>query len=66
MTSVENKVLKALKCNKLNPEILGERNWYNYFIRVTELVWTRNNYDGYQIDVYSDNSKREHLVTIKI
>ena len=25
MISVENKILKALKTNKLNPEILGER-----------------------------------------
>ena len=66
MISVKNKVLKALKNNKLNPEILGERNWCNYFIRVTELIWTRNNYDGYQIEIYSDNSKRDHLATIKI
>ena len=66
MISVENKILKALKTNKLNPEILGERIWSNYFIRVTELVWARNNYDGYQIDVFTDNSKREHLVTVKI
>mgnify|MGYP000523465078 FL=1 len=66
MISVENKILKALKTNKLNPEILGERIWFNYFIRVTELVWARNNYDGYQIDVFTDNSKREHLVTVKI
>ena len=66
MISVENKILKALKTNKLNPEILGERIWFNYFIRVTELVWARNNYDGYQIDIFTDNSKREHLVTVKI
>lgn len=63
---IESKIRKSLKTNKLNPKILGERNWYNYFIRVTELVWARNNYDGYQIEVYSDNSKRDHLVTIKI
>lgn len=66
MISLETKILKAIKSNKLNPEILGERNWYNYFIRVTELVWARNNYDGYQIDIYTDDSKREHLVTIKL
>ena len=66
MISVENKILKALKTNKLNPEILGERIWFNYFIRVTELVWARNNYDGYLIEVYTDNSKRDHLATVKI
>ena len=66
MISLETKILKAIKSNKLNPEILGERNWYNYFIRVNELVWTRNNYDGYLIVVYTDNSKRDHLATVKI
>ncbi len=63
---MKSKILKAIETKKLNPEILGERNWYNYFIRVSELVWVRNNYDGYQIEVYSDNSKREHLITVKI
>jgi len=66
MISLEDKILNALKTNRLNPEILGERNWYNYFIRVSELIWERNNYDGYQIEVYSDSSKRDHLATIKI
>lgn len=66
MISLETKILKAIKSNKLNPEILGERNWYNYFIRVTELVWTRNNYDGYQIEIYSDNTKTRHLTTLKV
>lgn len=66
MISVKNKVLKALKNNKLNPEILGERNWYNYFIKVTELVWSTNNHDGYLIEVYKDNSKDEHLATVKL
>ncbi len=66
MISLEDKILKAINTNKLNPEILGERNWYNYFIRVNELVWTRNNYDGYLIEVYTDNSKRDHLATVKI
>ncbi len=66
MISLETKILKAIKSNKLNPEILGERNWYNYFIRVTELVWTRNNYDGYLIEIYSDNTKTRHLTTLKV
>ena len=66
MISIENKVIKAINTNKLNPEILGERYWYNYFINFSELIWERNNYDGYQIEVYSDNSKRDHLATSKI
>ncbi|MFY8187823.1 MAG: hypothetical protein ACOVLC_07670 [Flavobacterium sp.] len=54
MTNIETKILKVLKTNKLNPQILGERNWYNYFIRVTELVWRSNIYDGYKIEVYNE------------
>ena len=66
MISIDNKIRNAILGNKFNPEILGERNWYNYFIRVTQLVWARNNCDGYQIEVYSDSSKQEHLVTVTI
>ena len=63
MNKLENKILKAIETNKLNPEILGERNWYNYFIRVTELVCSRNNYDGYKIEVY-EKKYGSHLNTI--
>ncbi len=61
----ENKILKAIETNKLNPKILGERNWFNYFIRITELVWSRNNYDGYKIEVYNEKYG-QHLTTIFI
>jgi hypothetical protein len=40
--NIETKIPKAIINNKLNPSILGERNGYNYFIRVTKLVWVRN------------------------
>lgn len=66
MNSIEIKIIRAVKINKLNPEILGERNWYNFFINVSELNWARNNHDGYLIHVYSDNSKVEHLATVRI
>jgi hypothetical protein len=36
MNKIENKILKAIDRNKLKPEILGARKWYNYFIRITE------------------------------
>jgi hypothetical protein len=65
MISVETKISKALKTKKLNPEILGERKWYNYFIRTTELVWSRNNYDGYKIEVYTEKYGA-HLTSIII
>jgi hypothetical protein len=66
MTKIEAKIKRAIESNKLNPEILGERNWYNYFIKVSELIWLRNNYDGYLIEIYSDYTKIEHLATVKI
>ena len=66
MINLEFKILNSIETKKLNPEILGERKWYNYFIRITELFWSRNNFDGYQIEVYSDNTKKEYLATITI
>lgn len=66
MSKLQTKILKALKTNKLNPNRLGERKWYDYFISIDELVWTRNNYDGYQIEVYLDETKVEHLITVTI
>ena len=54
MENVEAKILKALKSKKLNPSILGKRNWCNYFIRVTELIWAINLHDGYKIAVYDE------------
>jgi len=65
MTKIEEKILKAVKTNKLNLEIIGERNWYNYFIRVTQLVWSRNLYDGYLIEVY-DEKYGNHLASVTI
>lgn len=63
MHNLQTKILTALKTNKINPEILGERKWYNCFISVDELVWTRNFIDGYLINIYSDECKSEHLAT---
>ena len=65
MISIETKIRQAIDTKKLNPEILGERNWYNYFIRITELVWRSHNYDGYKIEVYNEKYGK-HLSTIVI
>jgi hypothetical protein len=65
MKFIEEKIKRAIETNKLNPEILGERKWYNYFIRVTELVWARNFYDGYKIEVYTEKYG-DHLCTVTI
>jgi len=62
---LEIKVKRAIENNKLSLNKLGERNWYKYFIRITELVWARNFHDGYQIEVYTEKYG-EHLVTIEI
>lgn len=66
MTKHQTNILTALKTNKLNPNKLGERKWYNYFIAVDELIWARNFVDGYSIDIYSDEYKTEHLATYTI
>jgi hypothetical protein len=63
MTLLESKIRRAIRINKLNPEITGEREWHNHFIRVTELVWFRNNYDGYLIEIY-ESKYGKHLETI--
>ena len=63
MTKLQTKILNSLKTNKLNLNKLGERNWYNYFISVDELVWAQNFIDGYLIAIYTDNYKSKHLAT---
>jgi hypothetical protein len=65
MKTIEEKIKQAIEANKLNPEKLGERNWYGYFIRTTELIWARNFHDGYKIEVYTKKYGR-HLTTVKI
>ena len=63
MINLEFKILNSIKTKKLNPEILGEQKWYNYFISIDELVWARNFIEGYLIHIYSDRYKSEHLAT---
>ena len=65
METIEEKIKRAVETNKLNPEILGERCWYGYFIRTIELVWARNFHDGYQIEVYTEKYG-DHLATVTI
>ena len=66
MITIETKIKQAVQTNKLNPQILGERKWYNYYIQVNKLIWNRNFWDGYQIHIYSDKYKTEHLATVTI
>lgn len=62
---IENKILKAIEIKRLSLEVLGERKWYNYFIRTTELIWSRNLKDGYLIEVY-DEKYGNHLCSVTI
>lgn len=62
---IRNKILSTLKTNKFNPEIVGERYWYNYYLRVSELVWARNLIDGYKIEVFA-GKYGEHLGTFEL
>ena len=61
--NIEEKIIKAIKNNRLKLKN-GDRNWYEYYISIKELVWARNNHDGFVIDVYSDESRSLHLTTI--
>jgi hypothetical protein len=63
MSKLHTKILQALQTKKFNPEKLGERKWYNFFISVNELFWARNFIVGYLIHVYSNEFKSEHLAT---
>lgn len=63
--TIEQKILRTIEMNRLNPEILGGRKWYRYFICTTQLVWARNLRDGYQIEVYTEQYG-DHLATVVV
>ena len=63
--SIEDKITKAVFNNKLCLDKVGERTWFNYFIRVTPLNWAVNLQDGYKIEVYQKRYG-EHLTTIVV
>jgi len=65
MKTIEEKIKRAIENNKLNPAKIGERHWYGYLIRTTELVWARNFHDGYKIEAYSEKYGN-HLATVII
>ncbi|MBC6427023.1 MAG: hypothetical protein GDA51_11290 [Ekhidna sp.] len=63
MKNIKEKIVNAISNKKLNIDQEGERFWYNYKIRITKLYWTRNLFDGYQIEVY-DKYSNKHLETL--
>lgn len=61
--TVKEKIHNAICCQRLSLKNEGERQWYTYKIRITKLFWSRNLYDGYQIEVYNKITSM-HLETI--
>ena len=41
----------------------GSKNWHGYRLNITGLTWSRNFQDGYQIEVYKNNT---HILTATI
>lgn len=62
MINIRQKILNSINNNRLKL-IEWKRNWYNYIISIQELVWSRNFYDWYKIDIY--NKEGEYLDTLK-
>jgi hypothetical protein len=63
--NIEVKIQKAILSKKLDLNQLGERNWYNYFIRTSVLKWSTNLRDGYKIEVYRERYG-DYLTTIVV
>lgn len=61
---IEKKIHRAIE-NKRLKLIEGKKHWYNNCLLIQKLVWSRNNYDGYLIDVYNKDYTK-HLKRIKI
>ena len=59
--NLDRKIKSLIQKNGLKLKA-GERHWWGYFIRITELVWARNLWDGYQIEVYTEKYGK-HLST---
>ena len=61
---IEDKIKKAIDNNQLKL-IEGGRVWRNYYITITELVWGRNLWDGYEIHIYTEEYGK-HLSSVRI
>ena len=66
--TLEQKLKYAIDNDKFNFEkFFGNgHKWYNYYIVVVELVWARNLCDGYEIYVYDNEYKDNHIVTFTL
>lgn len=41
----------AIESNRLSLKEKGKKYWYNYKLNITFLYWSRNLFEGYQIDI---------------
>ncbi len=62
---LQEKLTKAIDNGKLSLKFEGEKYWFNYKLRITILFWSRNLFDGYQIEVF-DKKTDQHLETILV
>jgi len=46
------KIIKAIDNRRLSLKNEGEKNWFKYKLRITKLYWSRNLFDGYQIEIF--------------
>ena len=62
--NIQDKIKIAIE-NKQLKLVSGKRKWRNYYISIVELVWARNLWDGYEINIYTEEYGR-HLGTVKV
>lgn len=65
MQTISQKILKSLNNWRLNP-VEWTKKWYNYNLSIQNFVWSRNIFDGYNIDVYDWENNFLDSVKIEI
>jgi hypothetical protein len=63
--SLEEKLRCAVENHRLNFEkYFGNGcKWYHHYLVVDELILARNLWDGYEINVYDNEYRNEHIAT---
>jgi len=66
--SLEEKIRNAVENHRINFEKFFGKGckWYGYYLAVWELTWARNFCDGYEIQVYDNEYKNEHIATFTL
>jgi hypothetical protein len=58
------KITSAHKRGTLKPRH-GQKDYSKYTLQFTELIWARNFWDGWQIEVFEKRTNN-HITTVKI